>query len=54
MEKKEYKLEDYRILDDGIWISRKELERLHEAYDTYKSDMAALQLSHLIYLIKQG
>ena len=52
--KKEYKLENFTIVGDGIWISRKELERLYKAYTAYKSDVASLYLNDLLYKIKQG
>ena len=52
--KKEYKLENFTIVGDGIWIGRKELERLHKAYTAYKSDVASLYLNDLLYKIKQG
>lgn len=52
--KKEYKLENYTIVGDGIWIGRKELERLYKAYNAYKSDLSSLYLNDLLYKIREG
>ena len=52
--KKEYKLENYTIVGDGIWVSRKELERLYKAYNAYKSNYSALHINDLLYKIREG
>lgn len=30
-------LNDYKIVDDGVWIPRSEIERLFEKFDQYRT-----------------